>query len=66
MKIGLMRMTRIKILLIIPIILMLMSCATTNYWKDSGCRQKVERHYDAKGKYVGSTWYTVCDKEERK
>ncbi len=56
-----------KRLLIIPAILMLMSCATSpNYWKDSGCRQKIERHYDAKGHYIGSTWYTVCDKEERK
>ena len=49
--------------ILIFILLFVFSCANMNrnYWKESNCRNKIERHYDAKGKYTGSSWTTVCD-----
>jgi len=49
--------------LLIITLTMIMSCSNMkrNYWKENNCRNKIERHYNDKGKYTGNTWETVCD-----
>jgi len=49
--------------IILVILLFTFSCTSLNYSyvKSTRCKNKIERHYDTKGHYTGSTWTTVCD-----
>jgi len=52
-----------KLIIVLCLSLSIISCISmnTNYRQENNCRQKIERHYDTKGHYTGSTWTTVCD-----
>ena len=56
-------MYKLIILLTLIISISFIGCSNKkyNYWEDNNCRYKIERHYNEKGKYTGSTWTTVCD-----
>ena len=55
-----------KLIKKITIVIILCSIIANCAWlpqNDTGCRNRYERHYDDKGHFIGTTWWTECEED---